>query len=304
MKLKLLLPLVLVIAVVASGSALIAVMRHPVMQWGIFIGHDSSDLASIESMAGKQADMVATFVGWPASTRDLESSRGGPDPFPSILASSLCARDQTMVMFWENYGHSLDGIIAGDDDTYIRAFAQDAAKSTCPVVISLFHEMNGNWDSWDGTVDNNSPAKIIAAYRHVHDLFDGAPQVRWAWVVNSNSVPDIAGNQFADYYPGDAYVDYIGVDGFNFGAPWQSFAQIFDGAIETLQTYHKPIYIFSTASAAGAQKAQWIKDGLGTHIHTYKNVKGWVWFNEKSETIDWRIDADPASLAAFKSVVP
>ena len=108
----------------------------------------------------------------------------------------------------------------------------------------------------------------------------------------------------SDYYPGDAYVDYVGVDGFNFANPWQTFGEVFDTAITKLQTYHKPIYIFSMGSTAGSSKAAWITEGLGTHIKTYPNVKGWVWFNMNDRGTNWLIDSDPASLSAFKSVLP
>jgi len=260
------------------------------MEWGIYIGRGSNDLASIESQAGKQANIETTFSGW-------------GDSFPSNFASALCPGNQTLWIYWENYGYSLDGIIAGAYDPYIKSYAQGAVNYQCPVIISLFHEMNGNWDDWDGTVGNNSPVKIIAAWRHVHDLFEGASNVKWAWVVNNGSVPDVPGNQFSDYWPGSAYVDYVGIDGFNFGNPWQTFAQVFDAAVARVQTFGKPIYLSSLASVAGSQKAQWITD-LGTYIKTSPNVVGWIWFNENGGGTNWLITSDAASLAAFKAIIP
>jgi mannan endo-1,4-beta-mannosidase len=114
----------------------------------------------------------------------------------------------------------------------------------------------------------------------------------------------VTGNRFSDYYPGNAYVDYVGTDGFNFSNPWQTFAQTFDAAVAQLQTYGKPIYIFSTASVASTQKAAWITDGLGTHIKTYANVAGWVWFNQNDGTNNFLVNSDANSLAAFKAVLP
>lgn len=258
------------------------------MQWGLFTGSGSDSFSSIESQVGQQADIQAIFSGW-------------GDSFPSYYASALCAGNKTLWIYWENYGYSLDGIIAGQYDSYIKSYAQGAANYKCPVVISLFHEMNGNWDSWDGTVGNNSPAKVIAAYKHVHDLFAGVSNVKWAWVVNNVSVPNVAGNQFSDYWPGSAYVDYVGVDGFNFGG--QTFAQVFDAAVSKVQTYGKPIYLSSVGSVAGSQKAQWIYD-LGSRSKTYPNVIGWIWFNENQGSTNWLINSDTASMTAFKAIVP
>ncbi len=209
-------------------------------------------------------------------------------------------------MYWENYGYSVDSINAGTYDSYIRSFAQSAASGGCPVILSIFHEMNGNWDDWDGTVGNNSPAKLIAAWQHIHNIFvaANATNVKFAWVMNSDSVPNVSGNQFSDYYPGSAYVDYVGIDGFNFGNPWESFDQIFDGPVAQMQTYGKPIYLTSMGSVAGPQKAAWITEGLGTHVKSYTNVKGWVYFDENDTGTNWLINSDSASLAAFKSVLP
>ena len=262
------------------------------LQWGVFPG--DSTLSSVESLVGKQANIEATFANF-------------SDSFPTYLGS-VCASDphKTLLVFWENYNYSLDNIIAGAYDGTIRSFAQQTASYQCPVIISLFHEMNGNWDSWDGTMPGNSPAKIIAAWKHVHDIFAavGVSNVKWAWVVNNDSVPDVAGNQYSDYYPGDAYVDYVGVDGFNFGNPWETFGQVFDSAMAKLQTYNKPIYIFSMASVAGSQKAAWITEGLGTHVKTYQNLKGWVWFDQNGSDGNWLLNSDAASLTAFKAILP
>ena len=117
-------------------------------------------------------------------------------------------------------------------------------------------------------------------------------------------MPDIATNTISVYYPGDAYVDYVGVDGFNFGNPNQSFSAIFDSAVKQLETYNKPIYIFSTASYEYPEKADWIANGLGTSIKEYPNIAGWIWFNQSDDKNDFLIDSDSSSLAVFKTVIP
>lgn len=281
-----------VTSIVATSAPVVSRLQGGALQWGVFPGNDT--LANVESKVEKQANIQAVFTGF-------------GDPFPAYLGT-ICSSNssKTLLVFWENYGYSLDNIIAGNYDSYIQSFANQTAQYPCPVIISLFHEMNGNWDDWDGTMPGNSPAKIIAAWKHIHNLFSAYPvlNVTWAWAVNNTSVPDVTGNQPSDYYPGDAYVDYVGVDGFNFANPWQTFGEVFDTAITKLQTYHKPIYIFSMGSTAGSSKAAWITEGLGTHIKTYPNVKGWVWFNMNDRGTNWLIDSDPASLSAFKSVLP
>jgi hypothetical protein len=70
----------------------------------------------------------------------------------------------------------------------------------------------------------------IAAFRRVRDRFNrvGASNVRWIWCINAESVPDTDWNDPAKAYPGDAYVDMISIDGYNFGtaAPWLALAVV------------------------------------------------------------------------------
>jgi beta-mannanase len=221
--------------------------------------------------------------------------------FPSVGAD-LKPSNKTLVIFWEQYGVTLDSIIAGESDAYIRKFALDAKNYGGQVILSPFHEMNGNWDPWGGTVGQNTPQKVVQAWRHIHDVFGTVTNVKFAWAVNNISVPDTTANAIAAYYPGDAYVDYVAVDGFNFGNPWQSFDAVFGKALNTVAAYKKPIYILSMASAAGAQKPAWITDAVTVQMKKYPLLRGWLWFNENKEQ-DWRINSDAATLAAFKGVL-
>jgi hypothetical protein len=258
------------------------------LQWGVFAGDSNDNISAVEALVGKPANIQAVFTGF-------------DDPFPDYV-KGLCP-NKTLLIFWENTGFSLDNIIAGKYDSNIKSFSAGAQKYGCPVIISLFHEMNGNWDTWDGPVGNNSAAKIISAWQHVHELVT-APNVKWGWAINNVSVPDTASNQPGNYYPGDAYVDYVGVDGFNFNDPWTSFSGVFDSSIAFLQKYNKPIYIFSMGTVANSKKAAWIADGLGVQIKKYKNLAGFVWFNQNGGDGNWSINSDAASLAAFVAALP
>ncbi len=253
--------------------------------WGAYLS--DQNIAGFESLVGKKINISAIFLGW-------------TDTFPTEYNSTVRDQGKTLAIFWEQYGTTLDDINAGKSDAYIKQFAAGAKAYGGPVILMPFHEMNGNWDPWDGTVGNNTPAKEIAAWRHVHDLFAGVTNVKFGWAVNNDSVPDTAANSIGSYYPGDAYVDYVGVDGFNFGSPWQTFSEVFDSALSQLKQYNKPIYLFSMASAQGSQKATWITDFLTVQLPKHPEISGWIWFNENKEQ-NWLVNSDAASLAAFKA---
>jgi beta-mannanase len=164
--------------------------------------------------------------------------------------------------------------------------------------------MNGNWYGWGGTVGSNSPSKVVAAYRYIHSFFADAPNVKFGWAPNANSVPNVTNNQMEAYYPGGDVVDYVGLDGFNFGgSAEQTFSQLFASPLTRLKQYGKPIMLFSMATSANSQKASWIKNAFTVELYKYPEVVGWLWFNQNKER-DWRVNSDPASLETFISVLP
>jgi len=270
-------------------------------KWGAYVGWQENALAGFESQVGKSVDHRAVFIHW-----------GNESAFPSYLAPYVKDKGKALIIFWEatdyNNGSvnqprfSYDAILRGDWDNYFRSFAASAKAYGGEVILVPFSEMNGDWFPISGTKNGNSAAKHNAAYQKIRGFFRDATNVKFGWAPNNDSVPNIAGNQIKDYYPGDAYVDIVGVDGFNFGNGWMTFSQVFNNSLAILKTYKKPIYIFSFASAAGPAKAEWIRDAIDVQIPKHPEIKGWVWFNENKEQ-NWLVSSDPASLTAFRTAI-
>lgn len=276
---------VLCLLLLGAMSAKTAESSHRLL-WGAFL--NDTPLSEFEDMVGASPDMKAVFINW-------------DDPFPFDAAKELHNK-QILVIFLEQYDVSLGSIISGEHDQYIKSLAKDAEKYRNPVILAPFHEMNGEWVPWSGVVGNNTPEKVVLAWQHLHITFGEVPNVKFAWVVNNVSVPDTEINAIERYYPGDAYVDYVGVDGFNFGDPWISFDALFSDSLRKLSRYEKPILIASIASATGLEKGSWITDALTVQVKKYPYLQGWIWFNVNKEK-DWRVDSDKTSLKAFRKAV-
>lgn len=259
------------------------------MLWGAYTVDTPSSAPTFETLVGRPMDLQPIFVGW-------------RDTFPFEYATSVRGQGKTFVIFWEQHDVTLDDIVNGNSDAVIREFAARAAEYEGPIILAPFHEMNGNWEPWGGVVGDNTPQKVVAAWKHVHGFFNGVRNVKFAWTVNSGSVPDIPENAISQYYPGDAYVDYVAVDGFNDGNPWHTFGSIFNGILSELKSYEKPIYILSMASAEGERKAEWITDAFTVQLPKHPEVVGWIWFNANKEA-NWLVDSDPNALLAFKAVL-
>jgi hypothetical protein len=210
---------------------------------------------------------------------------------------------------WEPH-EPLDELISGKHDPMIHMRAQGAKALAAPIYLRWGHEMNGNWYPWSGAQNGNGagPAKYIAAWRHVHDLFvkDGATNVVWIWCPLVDDVPNEPWNHWKNYYPGDDVVDWVGLDAYNWGTSssccrWESFSDL----ITTLYTDYagkKPLIIPEISSAeVGGNKAAWIDDLHHSLPTKFPAIKALVWFDINKET-DWRIASSPPALAAFKAM--
>ncbi len=270
--------------------------------FGAYVGYHLDAMERFEDLVGQKTGAEMVFAHW-----------GNDSEFPISYASRVRDKKKTMVLFWEaiDYNrplsdqadYSLDAITRGDHDEYIRRFALGAQEYRGPIILIPFSEMNGNWFPWSGTAKGNSPEKIIAAYRHIRGFFRDAPNVKFGWAVNARDIPDEEGNRFELYYPGSDVVDVVGVDGFNYdGKEEVTFGQLFGSALERLQKFDKPIWIFSMGTAEEPTKPAWITDALVNEIPKRPGIVGWLWFNENKER-DWRVDSSPASLSAFRDAV-
>lgn len=240
------------------------------------------------------------------------------EPVPLDQMDALHRRGAVPVLTWEPWtkgngadqpSYALARVIAGDFDGYITQWGAKLAAWHSPVMLRFAHEMNGDWYPWGDGVNGNTPRDYIGAWRHVHDLLvnAGASNVIWVWTPNAtvNGMP----SQLGKYYPGDSYVDMVGLDGYNWGASdganrWQQPAEIFSNGLAQLRTIapSKPVLIGETASAEqGGSKAEWISQ-LVDYLAQQRDVVGFIWFNVDKET-DWRIDSSPQSVAALRAAL-
>lgn len=202
-----------------------------------------------------------------------------------------------------------DEIAAGAKDVYLKRNAIKLKQLGFPIRISVFPEMNGDWEPWyvekpfEGKKPN-TPENHKAAWRHIVELFQvqGATNVEWVWCPNI-----LYGGQtsYRQIYPGDKWVDYVGLDGYNWGTggkhAWQTFRQVFQPSyIELTKITTKPILIMETAcSESGGNKAEWIRrmwQDLPMHFPRVKEV---TWFNERKER-PWDLASTPEAEKAFR----
>lgn len=209
----------------------------------------------------------------------------------------------------------LDAVLNGSQDRFLRAAARRVKRFGTQLFLRPLWEMNGDWMPWSGAQNNSrgkvdGPAKYVAAWRRMHDIFlrAGATNAVWVWSPNCADHPRAGWNHWSRYYPGDAYVDWVACDGYNRGtlkhwSRWESFASIFDGDPSVYRDYsRKPFMVAETGSCdRGGAKAGWISAARRTIESRMRNVKALVWFDIPKEC-DWRVSSSPSSLAAFRAL--
>ena len=199
------------------------------------------------------------------------------------------------------YG-SLGAVARGEYDFYLVPWAKAAAEYGKPMFLRFAHEMNDPYRYPWGPQNGNRPEDFIAAWRHVHIVFDkmGANNVVWVWS------PHISMPWFEYYYPGPEYVDWIGVGVLNYGnvaswSRWWSFHQILEKAYPTLLKVNKPIMICEFGTVAnGGNPYEWYRQAFYQIDHTYRRgIRAIVFFNQENDAtmgtlaLNWSVMQDP-----------
>lgn len=204
----------------------------------------------------------------------------------------------------------LHTIASGTYDSALRSWAIEAKRWGHPFLLRFDWEMNGRWEPWGTTVFNyNTPADYIAAWRHVHDIFagEGATNVQWVWCPNAVA-PRHKMTSPASLYPGDAYVDWTCLDGYNFDKPWTSFARLYGGSYHQITRFAptKPMIIGEVASTGrGGSKSRWIRGMFRSLKTRFHDIRGLVWYDKwglpDKDPRDWPIETSRAASAAFRA---
>jgi mannan endo-1,4-beta-mannosidase len=230
----------------------------------------------------------------------------------------------------------------GEYDEILRSYAVQVKESNIPLAYSFGHEMNGWWYPWGycsrsgeytnantpnerpkdeedigqackGEARKNKPQDFVDAWRHIHDVFTevGAGNVIWVWSPNTARAKDIP--NLKEFYPGDEYVDWIGISGYMYEPEPRTrkepaiFRKVFGPTMREIQAFtQKPFVIAETGSTATLRKKDDVEKLLAGSLRN-KNVLGYVWFNiskvEFGKKTDFRIEARPEALAHYRQIL-
>jgi hypothetical protein len=222
-----------------------------------------------------------------------------PGPFNQRFATEVSAHGATPYLDWEPYGVTMAAVAAGQYDSYLRSFATSVRSYNHRLIISFAPEANGDWYPWGWT--HTSPRTWVRAWRHVVTLFRrmGASNVTWLWNMNRHGG---GMGPVTAYWPGAAYVDWAGIDGYYYSRG-QTFSAILAPTVTAIRRLTaKPILLSETAIGQVAGQARTLPD-IFAGIRRY-NLAGLVWFDMAQHGgfyhQDWRLEGHPKAIAAFR----
>lgn len=183
-------------------------------------------------------------------------------------------------------------LLNGEFDMYLHLVAHSIAEYNKPVLFRLNNEMNGDWCGYSAYYSSRDADLYVASWRYLYEIFreEGADNALWVWNPNDKSFPNFKWNHSMMYYPGDEYVDIIGMTGYNTGnyypgEYWEEFKEIYDPLYgEYTRLFPSKPFIITEfgANSQGGDKAAWIKDAF-RYLPNYPKIGLAVWWNG----IDW-----------------
>lgn len=321
-----------VVAVLAAAFLLLpgaaaAKKRPPAsLYWGAQIGDqmtgeaapwDMNPVYRFEHVAGKGLSLIEFASPF------AECGEGGcvMTRFPTTPMENVRRYGAIPVFSWNSTASppsvsqpdfSLGTIISGHYDSYIREFATKAKEWGKPFFLRFDWEMNGFWFPWSEGVNGNTSGQFVAAWRHLHDIFDavGAHNVTWVWCPNVDLYSSLT--PLGRLYPGDDYVDWTALDGFNWGkrrgSPgWQSFNQVFHRTYRRIVRKvapGKPLMLAEVASSdKGGSKPAWIKDMYKKLRNKYRKIRAVIWYDVDDRGTNWPIERKKKERNAFRAAV-
>ncbi|MGB7051846.1 MAG: glycosyl hydrolase [Acidimicrobiales bacterium] len=255
----------------ATGAYLGAWLNPTGVTKGSFVA-ETQALPGIQAAIGRPLTLLHLYVGF-------------NNPAPVAQLQTIDGNGSLPILDWA-CPPSAAAVAAGSDDAQITAEAQALKNFGRPMFLRWCWEMN-LVASHPGVED---PATFVAAWRHIWTIFQtvGATNVAFLWC------PAATGHDPAPYYPGNGYVGWIGIDGYD-RTGTGTFGSVFGSFYADWSGQGKPMMVVETGSPATNQVAY--LHSVATQMPAMPLFKGFVYFDAVGPLNDWRLG--PTGLAAF-----
>jgi hypothetical protein len=257
--------------------------------WGAWINGagtsntEEQQTEALETLAGRKLALHMHYFAWTADFADSPDLQADLANHRTPVVTWSCGPDNTVVA------------AGGEDATTLAAAVASVKNYKAPIFIRWNWEMNlpGKCMGTGGA------AGYIAAWQHIYNYFKNAGVTNVAWLWNPAKNGSANGTDAAPYWPGAAYVDWIGFDGYDKSNsvgtdPTNAFSDVFKPFYDfyTGPTYYKngvpmPILIAETgecqaSSTSATIQKTYVADALRDfQAGKFPDLGGWMYFDAK-----------------------
>jgi hypothetical protein len=200
-----------------------------------------NDLLDYENVVGKNATWVYFSNNWFRSRKfPTETAtwirNAGSIPYIRLMLRSESKFEST------EFVYTPQNIIDGKFDDDLRVWCDDARNFGSLLLAEYGTEVNSDSFPWSGVVNGaeekngygdptlaDGPERFRDAYRHIITICrtEGAVNITWVFHIDIESTPDESWNQFENYYPGDEWINWIGISVYGTYTPDEPLLQHF-----------------------------------------------------------------------------
>ena len=254
-------------------------------------------ITELEGKIGRKFDLLHNYHDWTQT-------------FPTAEEISRIQAGQILLLNCKPpAAPSWARVASGQEDAQIDVIAgRLKAQAPHKILWAFHHEPENDIPNYGSVTD------YAAAFRHIHDRFvaDGVTNVVYVWnVMGFSNYWDMYQNGL---YPGDAYVDWIAFDPYNWftnhNAPWKTFQEIVQPFYDWLNAHghsNKPYMLAEFGcpedTASPMRKADWLRAVPGAIQANFPNLKAVVYFDSfdgAGEQNDWWVETTANALQGFK----
>jgi hypothetical protein len=271
-----------------------------------------NDLLSREAYFGRKVDIWAMHYGAP------KGSCYGTAPFATGAETWNWGRGVYTLLSWSP-GFTISEVNSGTADACFHDLAKRFKAFGHPIWFRLWHEFNGTWYLW--SYDPNSAQAFVDAWQRVVRIFksEGATNAMFTWCPDEGYYNP---NKRPSGYPGDAYVDWVCSDGYNWNRSnawctthpgWCDFWEIFHhggAAVPSVERDfrgRKPYLVGETGSVedTAGRKGQWMLNMRDRIKSDFPNLRALLYFDNDMtavQNVNWRLDTSQSSLDGFRAL--
>ena len=191
---------------------------------------------------------------------------------------------------WNTEGDAVKEVLPGGKETAIlqlwhkrlaKFFAslKDEKGNLVPIIFRPWHEMSGDWFWWGSK--QCTPIQYVSLFRLTFEAMKHEGLKNLVWSYSPNAQADDTAEHYFRFYPGDRYVDVLGVDLYQHGTS-KEFIDQCQNEMRIMSIYakqHHKLYALTEAGYRNTPDTKWYSSSLLPGIKGFAPVYVLLWRN-------------------------